>query len=597
MSTIYINISLIIILSIRLNAQELIQKSDFENLGKFDKTVNLYKSDSKPWFLKGYVTGKYIIENNSNANILPHSGRCMIQLRYQPLCPVPCTGCTGYLYCKTIHKLEVGKYYQINVWVYPTLDEIIEKAIFNNIGIFVSNKYKELFVHELLYPPSFFKTELVPGRWNEIKVTIMPLCEMDHVFVGVFKSDIFPRIHRRNIDGEYLFYIDDVSIIEIDELKVNRDEVVPYCPYPKELIINNYREDTLNILFASGDSTLNDDEKKSLIDFNTKNKNSGFAYNIVGYADKLGRSHDNQNLSVIRANSVKHYMITELNIPEYRIISSGKGEVFSNFQKAELANNRRVDVFVDRRRTEENIYSVLLHFVKESNFVQAYKYLNIWLNEVNQKQKIFCLFDLRLANFLQGPKRVFILEKVRFSYRNYSKPAEAFFWDSLYCEDQKYRTLDANISSLSSDESVHLYNCELNKLEYFDSIIVHSIEKYFLKYYLPKLSNLGYRASSALFNILSHSEDTLLIDRYLPYINNLCKDGEAVWTHYIMLVDKNLILKHQPQIYGSQLIYKDEKKNSIILAPCDDIILVNERRRKLGLMPVDEHVLIHINKG
>ena len=132
MSAIYININLIIILSISLNAQELIQKSDFESLGKFDKTVYLYKSDSKPWFLKGYVTGKYIVENDSNANILPHSGKCMIQLQYQPLCPVPCTGCTGYLYCKTIHKLEVGKYYQISVWVYPTLDEIIEKAIFNN---------------------------------------------------------------------------------------------------------------------------------------------------------------------------------------------------------------------------------------------------------------------------------------------------------------------------------------------------------------------------------------------------------------------------------------------------------------------------------
>ncbi|MEP7197157.1 MAG: DUF6624 domain-containing protein [Saprospiraceae bacterium] len=97
--------------------------------------------------------------------------------------------------------------------------------------------------------------------------------------------------------------------------------------------------------------------------------------------------------------------------------------------------------------------------------------------------------------------------------------------------------------------------------------------------------------------MLSHSGDTLLIDRYLPYINNLCKDGEAVWMNFIMLVDKNLILKHQPQIYGSQLIYKDENKNSLVLAPCDDIILVNERRRKLGFVPVDEHVLIHITRG
>lgn len=593
----YFNICLII-LSVSLNAQELILKNDFENLGKFNKTVFLYKNDSKPWFVKGFPGGKYIVENNSNAKLLPHSGKSMVELCYVPLCPVPNTGCTTYLYCKTTHKLEVGRYYQISVWVYPNLDEIVEKAIFNHIGIFVSNKYKDIFVHELLSPPSFFKTGLVPGIWNEIKLTIMPLCEMDHIFIGVFKSDNFPKFHRRSIDdNDYCYYIDDVSIMELDASKANKDEVVSYCQYPKESILKSYREDTLSILFTSGDSTLNDGEKKLLFDFNMNNKNSGFTYNIVGYADKLGRSHDNQKLSVKRANSVKHYMITELNIPEYRIISSGKGEVFSNFKKAEFANDRRVDVFVDRRRTEENIYSILLHFVKESNFVQAYKYLNIWLNEVDQKQKIFCLFDLRLANFLQGPKKVYILEKVRLSYRNYSKPAEAFFWDSLYCEDQKYRTLDTYISSLSNDESLHLYNCELDKLKYFDSIIVRSIEKYFLKYYLPKLSNLGYRASSALFNILSHSEDTLLIDRYLPYINNLCKEGEAVWTNYITLVDKSLILKHQPQIYGSQLIYKDEKKNSIVLAPCDDIILVNDRRRKLGLRPVDEHVLIHINKG
>lgn len=82
---------------------------------------------------------------------------------------------------------------------------------------------------------------------------------------------------------------------------------------------------------------------------------------------------------------------------------------------------------------------------------------------------------------------------MRLSYRNYSKPAEAFFWNSLYCEDQKYRTLDSDLSSLSNDQSVHLFNCELDKLKYFDSIIVRSIEKYFLKYYLPKLSTIGYR--------------------------------------------------------------------------------------------------------
>ncbi len=70
---------------------------------------------------------------------------------------------------------------------------------------------------------------------------------------------------------------------------------------------------------------------------------------IEGHTDSYGGDESNMALSKRRAEAVGEYMVTQLNIPAYRISAVGFGETqpIANNETAEgRARNRRIDVVI-----------------------------------------------------------------------------------------------------------------------------------------------------------------------------------------------------------------------------------------------------------
>ncbi|MEP7195247.1 MAG: OmpA family protein [Saprospiraceae bacterium] len=582
---------LMLLYSSFLFSQNLVINGDFEEHTFIkNKKSGYYSKEIKGWNKFENVEfwpNLFYIDFENVSNIKPRSGFSFGSLNYWENCPANpyLTGCCSKIVANTKSVLKVGKLYKLEYWIYPKDNGITERNILNHVGIYLGNKFINPSMHYLIKPTIFLSGPSEFDKWNKVELYFRPLCELSYIYLSVFKTDTFPKI-LRPIESNVYFYFDDISITESREIEINEDDILKYCPYPLTTQENLFSEDTLKLFFNTLDTNLSNSDKLKLDNFYLSTRSNGYAYEILGYSDWIGQSKDNKKLSEQRSQAVMNYLISRFNIPEFIFTSKGMGEKNSKNQKLNTYFDRRVDIFINKLRIDQNLYNLVLVNLADSNYSMAFKYLNYWLDKVAQKRKIYCLFDTRLKIIMTGKNRDFVYNKVKSSYSNYINRNEAFYWDSIYCEDQKFRSLDFDIAELSFEIKLNLHTCELNNLKFHDSILANSLKQYLDKTFLPKLNYTGVRASSSIYNVLSHSNDTVLIDRTLPFIFKLCNEGEAMWGNYVMLVDKSLVLKNKPQIYGSQYIIKDETKNRLILAKMDDYNLVNERRKKLGLAKI-----------
>lgn len=97
----------------------------------------------------------------------------------------------------------------------------------------------------------------------------------------------------------------------------------------------------------------------------------------------------------------------------------------------------------------------------------------------------------------------------------------------------------------------------------------------------PKISEVGARAAAAAFLIIQHAS-TELQKKYLPIIENLCKQNEANWQNYALMYDRVQIADNKPQRYGSQINYNEPLKK-YELYPLEDESRVEEWRKSVGL--------------
>lgn len=154
-----------------------------------------------------------------------------------------------------------------------------------------------------------------------------------------------------------------------------------------------------------------------------------------------------------------------------------------------------------------------------------------------------------------------LLRKIKQKYSRYNKPNEAFYLDSIYCLDQNTGLcvfdLKENIGYVDADDT--LYKCSYNlNMDYFETYDAQVKKLVFPKgnqdTNFPKIRDVGSRAVQGLINILSHSNDTLFIEKYLPLIEPNCMIGESYWQNYALLYDKVLMLKICLN-YNGTLIY------------------------------------------
>jgi hypothetical protein len=104
--------------------------------------------------------------------------------------------------------------------------------------------------------------------------------------------------------------------------------------------------------------------------------------------------------------------------------------------------------------------------------------------------------------------------------------------------------------------------------------------------WLPE-SKLGEQASDAQFFVIQHA-DAALMEKYLPQLQQLARNGEAKRTHAAMMEDRILMNQRKKQVYGTQGFSNQLTQGKMIIWPIEDHAKVNQRRLEAGFGTTEE---------
>lgn len=209
----------------------------------------------------------------------------------------------------------------------------------------------------------------------------------------------------------------------------------------------------------------------------------------------------------------------------------------------------------------------------------ACQYLKDWL-VLNQSNKDVIDLELTLIKELEPLKSAPCWQEVQTEinkkYKKLPKPILAKSLDSLHLMDQRLRNSSIFSDFSFVDADTLLWKEEDKEIDYqkADSINLHTLLS-LIGNSFPAISEVGYTAAKGAFFVLQHS-NTEVMQRYLPLIEQKCKQNETKWEWYAMMFDRIETYQNKPQVYGTQsrgnFKYSLEETNKL--------------RAKMGLEPI-----------
>lgn len=157
---------------------------------------------------------------------------------------------------------------------------------------------------------------------------------------------------------------------------------------------------------------------------------------------------------------------------------------------------------------------------------------------------------------------------------------------NIYFEDQAPK--------LASDNIMHRYGMPSRQMDSInrvianvDSINMLRLEKIFNKYGWTNKQLVGLEGSDRAFIIILHAP-LIYQKKYFEMIKTAVNNGDLEKNALAYLTDKILTKEGKKQLYGTQLKYSYETK-SYEFKPIEDEKNVNERRKEVGLGPIEEY--------
>lgn len=530
----------------------------------------------------------------------PGGGQAVMQLEYTPRCTDwqhLTKGCSDYLGTTLSQPLEMGRVYELSFWLYiPSGQADTDPKFARHIGLALFPKKIRNPQSALIPSRAFLADTVAYDQWYQLKWQMKPLCPLEYLVVGAFRGGGWPSDHTFWDRG--IFYVDEISVREIGEAEVGHAVALHFCKDKEEAeegLVFDIPGATC--YFESGDSSLSIEAKATLDSFALRAmEHPQAAFTISGHTDSIGSKH--KNLSRARVESVLSYLEVRHQLPRLRFVPIAAGTAkpaADNATKAGRQLNRRVDIRHADFDMSTVIYRQVLEHAMAGRDAPAFKTLNVWLHLAPQRQKLLMLFDPRLAPIKSGRRWAAVQEAVRNSYGKYAQPELAFLLDSLWAEDQRYRTLKYYIENLA----VYLHDYDQGTTKWdvdfsaSDSEIADADEAHFAAMERiikpekwPRISDVGERGAKAAFLIVNHHLDTATLAFYLPQLKQRCLEGEAEWLFYATMYDRLQVLKGTPQRYGTQY-RRVEGEEEYELFPLEDAAMVDKWRDELGLEALD----------
>ncbi|GAB3809004.1 hypothetical protein GCM10028819_49250 [Spirosoma humi] len=172
--------------------------------------------------------------------------------------------------------------------------------------------------------------------------------------------------------------------------------------------------------------------------------------------------------------------------------------------------------------------------------------------------------------------------------------------DSMYVLDQRNREWLAKLGNNQpfTDSLSAVYKTDRSKLASvlwaeqtkIDTTNLNRAEAILKQYGYPGKSLVGTPANQAIFYIIQHSSK---IETYLPIIKKAADQGELPFSQYAMMLDRSLMNRSKPQIYGTQVTcrpMKTTKQSRCFVWPIANVKTVNQRRKEAGFeLSVEEN--------
>ncbi len=613
----YYFVILIFFLSLTTNSQNLVPNGDFEDHLPIKCLSCYYHSEPFSKLLKGawqdLNTNPILCDCNYKQNedekkyrrcrldkVKPKSGKSMMEMGYLSNCTDfnhITKGCSAYLGTTLKEPLEVGKVYEISFWVYISEEEGIDPGYPNNIGIGLFPKRIRNPNDVMIEDPAFLLDTFVYNKWFLSKRYIRPLCNLRYLVIGVFRTEQWPTIHTYSNFSPY--YIDNIVVKEYTEKEKSGIKVSNYCRNHNSKNSQLTLEiEGVDCYFASNSPLLTEKGHMALDSFANRIKSHPqIAFSITGNTDSIGENH--YELSKARVESVLTYLKNKHKIPNFRFVKIYAGDSqpkASNSTEKGRKLNRHVAIRQSDSDLAHVFYRNMIINIEKGEINKAYKILAAWFHFAKEDRKLLVLFDPRLKPLRDQKKKwELIFKRVKKSYNRYKKPELSFSLDSLWAEDQKYRTLEYYIENLNVyldgiDEKENKkwgisFDIEEDSIPAHDHKLLLTLLNQIKKDDMPKISDFGERPAKGAFLILLHSNDKHILQKYLPIIKNNCLEGEAEWIWYALMFDRLEVLNDRPQKYGTQYHISADGKSERY--PLKNKQLVNKWREEIGLSPIE----------
>jgi hypothetical protein len=404
-----------------------------------------------------------------------------------------------------------------------------------------------------------------------------PLCTSKYVVVGVFQGE---EMDKQDCFGcSYGFELYDLKVEKHHDPQA--DFVYLCDAFEDQRLERKFMSgfDIDTVYFKSRGADINNESELVLDAIPGKLRTKQDLVSLYAYTDKEGIEND--SLGAARNASVRQALISR-GVDSIRIRMVNYGETRALAQVNAI--DRRVEIQVNSGKLYQLFYTEAIQAATRDAYNEARANLMFWSTVVPPKNAIYALFDCWGKGNKEKAFRNDLLYLVR--SRAYPKGDELkFTFDSLYCEDQKGRTLSMYVSMNHLPDFPSPCQSNFNVLNISDQGMM--IDSIYAVHGFPSVEKVGQRGNKVLPYMIIHASDTVFQNKYLPILKKACEEERISWEFYAMLYDKINVARNGKQRYGTQWAIDE---NGVLggMIPFEDEVKVHEYRKQVGLVPLSD---------
>ena len=488
----------------------------------------------------------------------------------------PGVGECNYIYIPTHGALLPGHQYRISLTV--KVGKAYEQMPYfqEHLGIALSS---DLFKNHFglwskhFVPLGMLKTEELVS----VDFVFRPLCTSTYLVLGVYQGPTMDKLE--SFAEQYGFELHNLLVEQYDD--PNADFVYMCDAFEEErlkkLFTTGYDTDT--VYFESGSSTIKEKYLSVLDSVPSKLRTKQDLVTLYAYTDIAGSEND--SLGAAR-NAVVRAALLLRGIDTARILMVNYGETQASSRISQ--EDRRVEIDINRGKLFQKYYTEALQAAAREDYRGAQARMMHWIKMVPPENTIYALFDC----WGEGEKATIFKRDLAMNIMSryyYKGNVLKFTLDSLYCEDQKGRTLSMYLRSNRLPDFSNNCNHEFDSLHEANH---HSIvDRLYTAHGFPTVADVGERGNKVLPYMILHTADTFFQNRYLPIVQKACEEQLISWEYYAMLYDKINIVRNGHQRYGTQYILENGHVLSG-LYPFEEEEKTAEYRKQVGLVPLSD---------